>query len=116
MKQDLPKYDVQRKSKVTTRAMLRAVVSGYLLYLSWMIVTGALAEDSSMSGPTGIVIGAVLALAAVLFGIYTWKQYRLGLKEAELTSEELEERQALAEEEEWAEEEWPEEEDDDSET
>ena len=103
MRRELPKYNLQRKNKVTTRALLRAVVSGYLLYLSWQIIKGAQSGDSSMSGPVALLIGSVFALTAIVFGIYTWKQYQAGLKGAELTPEELQEEQALAAE--WAEEE-----------
>ena len=102
MMRERPKYNLQRKNKVTTRALLRAVVSGYLLFLSWQIIQGAQSEDTSMSKPVAFLIGGVFALAAIVFGVYIWKQYQAGLKDAELTPEELEEEQDLAAE--WAEE------------
>ena len=103
MRRELPKYNLQRKNKAATKALLRAVVSGYLLFLSWQIIKAARSGDASMSEPLAFLIGGVFALAAIIFGVYTWKQYQAGLKDAQLTSEEQEEERILAAE--WAEEE-----------
>lgn len=92
MKHELPKYNLERKKKVTARAALHTGICVYLLYLSWMIL-----RDPTASGPVPFLASGLFALVSVVFGIYAWKRYHSGLKDAELTPEELEQERILAE-------------------
>ena len=81
------RYHVVRKNKADTRALFRAIVSGYLFYLAWQLV-GSGGSDPSFPPIAGWLTGGLFAAAAAGFGIHTWKQYQLALREAELTPEE----------------------------
>ena len=81
-------YDMGRKNQADFRALLRGLVSAYLLYLAWKLAFTS-GEDPTFPPAAGIVVGVVLAAGAVAFGVYTWKQYRTDCKNAELTDEEL---------------------------
>lgn len=88
MSQPNKHYNVPRKQKADMKVMLRALVSGYLLFLAWKLV--------SSSGPefpraARYLAGLVFTAGAAAFGWFTWKSYRAGLKDAELTPEEEEE-------------------------
>lgn len=91
MRNDPPKYHYLRKRKANLTATFRAVVSLYLLYLSWQIAGGALAGDSPIPSQVVWLLCGLFFAAAVGFGFYTWKRYRADLKTAELTQEELDE-------------------------
>ena len=90
MEKERPKYHYLRKRRAGTSAALRVVVIGYLLYLAWQIVRGAVSGSSTIPAPAAWLIGAVLAAAALAFGCYAWRRYQADLKAAELTPEELE--------------------------
>ena len=84
------KYNYQRKNKANIRAALRAAVALYIIYLGWQIIAGSSADSgSSMPEWVAFLIGGGFILAAVLFGLYTWRRYRTDMKGAELTPEEL---------------------------
>lgn len=83
------RYHVVRKNKADTKALFRAVVCGYLFYLSWQLVSGG-GSDASFPPVAGLLTGGLFAAAAAGFGLYSWKEYRQALREAELTPEEEE--------------------------
>lgn len=79
------RYHMIRKQQADVKALLRVLVSGYLLYLAWKLV------GSSVPGfPQEVryLISGTFAVGAAAFGWFTWKSYRAGLKDAELTPEE----------------------------
>ena len=76
-----PEYDIQKRARADTTALLRAVVAGYILYLGWNIVA---ARDSAMPPTAAKLAGAVFMTAAIAFGVYTWKRWRLDLEAARL--------------------------------
>ena len=47
-------------------------------------------SDASFPAAAGWLTGALFAAAAVGFGLYSWKEYRQALREAELTPQEEE--------------------------
>ena len=74
-------YDIQKRARAGTAATFRAVVAGYIAYLGWQIAT---AGDSSMPPLAARLIGCAFIVAAIAFGIYTWKRWRLDLEAARL--------------------------------
>ena len=74
-------YDIQKRARAGTAATFRAVVAGYIAYLGWKVAT---AEGSSMPPLAARLIGCAFIVAAIAFGIYTWKRWRLDLKAARL--------------------------------
>ena len=99
MHQGKKRYHVVRKNKADTRALFRTVACGYLLYLSWQLIRSG-GSTPSFSPLVAWLLGGLLALAAIGYGLYTWKEYRLALREAELTPEEEDELRREREEEE----------------
>lgn len=81
---------VVRKNRADTRALLRGLVSAYLLYLGWKLIAGA-GSTPDFPPALGLLAGVLFAAAAVAFGFYTWRQYLADRKAAELTPEEEEE-------------------------
>lgn len=95
---DKKHYHVVRKNRADTRALLRGLVSAYLLYLGWKLITGA-GHDPTFSPVLGYLAGGLFAAAALAFGFYTWRQYLSDRRAAELTPEEEEELRREQEEE-----------------
>ena len=79
------KYDIQKRARAGTAATFRAVVAGYLAYLGWKIAT---AGGGSMPPLAARLIGCAFIVAAIAFGIYAWKRWRLDLEAARLPEEE----------------------------
>ena len=77
-------YDMARKSRADMRALLRGLVSAYLLFLAVQLLRNS---DPDFPAAGRFVGCGVFAVGAVLFGWFTWKQYRAALREAELTPE-----------------------------
>lgn len=74
-------YDIQKRAKAGTTATFRAVVAGYLAYLGWQIAT---AEGSAVPPLAARLIGGAFIAAAIAFGVYIWKRWRLDLEAARL--------------------------------
>ncbi|MBP0966659.1 MAG: hypothetical protein J5722_03405 [Oscillospiraceae bacterium] len=62
------------QNKAATAAVLRTVVAGYIFFLGWKIATE---ESDSMSSLLARLIGGVFMLAAVCFGVYIFKRWRI---------------------------------------
>ena len=74
-------YDIQKRARAGTAATFRAVVAGYIAYLGWKIAT---AGGGSMPPLAAKLIATAFIVAAIAFGIYTWKRWRLDLEAARL--------------------------------
>lgn len=85
MPQAKKRYHVVRKQQADLKALLRALVSGYLLYLAWKL---AGASDPGFSQMARCLAGGLFAAAAAVFGLFTWKRYQADRKNALLTPEE----------------------------
>ena len=81
------RYHMVRKNRADTRALLRGLVSAYLLYLGWKLMTGA-GRDPTFSPVLGYLAGGLFAAAALAFGFYTWRRYLSDREAALLTPEE----------------------------
>ncbi len=81
------RYHVVRKNRADTRGLLRGLVSAYLLYLGWKLISGA-GRDPSFPPALGCLAGGLFAAAALAFGFYAWRQYLSDRKAARLTPEE----------------------------
>ena len=87
-------YELKNRAKVS--AVLRAVVSVYIVYLGYR-ATPLYAEPDGLSNALAWVLGGALMAAGVLVLFFTWQRYRRDLAAAEYTPEEyaeLEARQA----------------------
>lgn len=78
---DNPEFDIQKRARAGTTATLRAAVAAYILYLGWKIMT---AVGSSVPPLLAKGIGAVFIAAALAFGVYAWKRWRVDLENARL--------------------------------
>ncbi len=83
------RYHVLRKNKADLRVLLRSAVTAYLLYLAWKLAAYS-GDDPSFPPALRYAAGGLFAIGAIAFGIFTLKSYLAGLREAELTDEELE--------------------------
>ena len=90
MNQNKKHYHVVRKNKADTKALLRVLVCGYLLYLAWQLITSG-GSDSTFPPAVAWLTGGLSGAAAIGFGVYAIKEYKQALKAAELTPEEEEE-------------------------
>lgn len=81
------RYHMVRKNRADTRALLRGLVSAYLLYLGWKLISGA-GRDPAFSPVLGYLAGGLFAVAALAFGFYTWRRYLSDREAALLTPEE----------------------------
>ena len=90
-------YDIQKRARAGTRATLRAVVAGYLIYLAWQILKGVRTGSSSMAPAVAWVAAAFFALAASAVGIYAFRSWRADLEAARLPVEEPEDDGELRE-------------------
>ena len=82
------KYRIADKNRADTRALMRGIVAAFLLFSAYQLCFRI--EDATFPPVARVVSGAVLALAAVGFGVFAWKQYRADCEAAVLTDEELE--------------------------
>lgn len=80
------RYHIVRKQQADMKALLRGLVTAYLLYLAWKL---GVSGGSDLPAVARLLAVGLFAVGAVLFGGFAWKQYRSALKEAELTPEEL---------------------------
>ena len=81
-------YDMQRRAKAGTSAVLRALVAGYLLYIAWQIVKGVRSGESSMSPAVAYLAAGFFALAAAAFLVYLIRRWRADVEAARLPASE----------------------------
>ena len=81
-------YDVQKRARAGTRATLRAVVAGYLVYLAWQIVKGVRTGSSTMAPAVAWAAAVFFTLAAIAVGVYAYRSWRADLEAARLPEEE----------------------------
>lgn len=67
------RYNEELRSRAVKKALLRALVAGYLVYLGWNIATG---ESDSMTQLTARLIGGAFIAAAAAFGVYIFRSWR----------------------------------------
>lgn len=83
------RYHVVRKNQADMKGLLRGLVSVYLLYLGWKLMTSA-GRGPTFSPVLGYLAGGLFAAAALAFGFFAWRRYLADRKAAELTPEEEE--------------------------
>ena len=69
------------RSKAITMAILRAAVSGYLIYLGFSMIKDHLEGNSTLAPWLTWVCGVFFILGGAAFIWYSWKQYRAATKE-----------------------------------
>ena len=87
MKREKRQYDMGQKNKAKTQILLRILICAYLLYLACQLVSQA-GSDPTLPAAVCWLAGGLFAAAAVGFGIFSWKQYRIHIKDAEVFSDE----------------------------
>ena len=78
-------YDVQKRARAGTKATLRGVVALYVVFIGYRLIRSArLAEESTM--PVGLRWGFGLGMivAALIFGVYILKRWRVDVEAARL--------------------------------
>ena len=81
-------YDAQKKARAGTRAILRTVVALYLIYLGYNILKGTVHGESSLPLWLGYLAGIVFIAAALGFGVYIYRRWRMDLEAAILSDTE----------------------------
>ena len=77
-------YDVQRRARAGTRATLRALVVGYLVYLAWQILQNVRTGETSMTPAVGYAAAGFFLLAAAAFAVYLIRSWRIEVEAARL--------------------------------
>ena len=70
-------YDVQKRAQAGVKATFRGVVAAYIIYLGYKVIR----EPESV---WQIAAGVFFIAAALGFGVYAWKRWRLDLEAARL--------------------------------
>ena len=73
------RYHVVRKQQADTKALLRVLVSVYLFYLGYRLIS------RGDGNPVFYLAGGIFMAGSAAFGWFTWRQYRAALRQAELT-------------------------------
>ena len=77
-------YDLQRRARAGTRAALRALVAGYLVYLAWQILRNVRSGETTMTPAVGYAAAAFFLLAAAAFAVYLIRRWRIETEAARL--------------------------------
>ncbi len=85
MKNEKLEYDVQKRAKAGTAALLRAVVALYIAWLGYKVIRGVGEDGSTVPPAAGWIIGIVFIAAALAFGFYIWKRWRADLEDARIS-------------------------------
>ena len=75
-------YDIQKRSRAGTAAMLRAAVAAYIIYLGGKLISGASDPATSMQPWQCWLFGCFFLAAGLAVGVYAWRRWRLDLKAA----------------------------------
>ena len=78
-------YDPAITGKAISGMALRVIVSGYVVYLAWKVLTGALSGGSPVPAWGAWLIFLAFVAAAAYFCVYAVKQFKIALKSAEIS-------------------------------
>ena len=70
-------YDIQKRARAGVKATFRGVVAVYIIYLGYQIIRGG---ESAWQ----IAAGVVFIAAALAFGVYAFRHWRLDVEAARL--------------------------------
>ena len=70
-------YDIQQRAQAGVKATFRGVVAAYIVYMGYKLI-----HDADVVWH--IAAGAVFIAAALAFGVYTWRRWRIDLEAARL--------------------------------
>jgi len=73
----------RNSTRLANMVLLRLVVSGYLAYLGVSMMWDQIRESSTLLPWLAWVAGPVFLIGGLVFGIYSWRQYRTMRREAE---------------------------------
>ncbi len=71
---------MEQKNKANMRFLLQTAVCVYLLYMAVKLVS-LRESDPTLPPAVCCIAGVLFAAAAVVFGVYSWRQYQKRLKE-----------------------------------
>lgn len=94
-----PKYNVQRHRQAMIRSSIRAAAALYLAYIGYGLIRDR-NGDTALPAWGSIAAGAAFLAIAAAIGIYAWRQYKVDMKGAEATPEELAEQERAEQDEE----------------
>ena len=77
-------YDVQRRARAGSSAVLRALVAGYLVYLAWQILRNVRSGETTMTPAVAYAASAFFLLAAAAFAAYLIRRWRIETEAARL--------------------------------
>ena len=77
-------YDVQRRARAGTSAILRALVAGYLVYLAWQILQNVRTGETSMTPAVAYTAAGFFLMAAAAFAVYLIRRWRIEVEAARL--------------------------------
>ena len=83
-------YDVQQRARAGTKATFRGIVALYIIYLGYRLIRGAGDGTSTMPVWLAWVGGIVLIAAALGFGVYIWKRWRIDVEAARIREDDNE--------------------------
>ena len=77
-------YDMAKRTKASNFAVLRALVAAYLAWLGFSLIRDHLRGTSTLPPILVWAAGLGFIIAALAFGLYTWKLWRWELEAAKL--------------------------------
>ena len=80
-------YDPAIMGKAISGMALRVIVSAYVVYLAWKVLSGALNGGSPVPVWGAWLIFLAFVAAAAYFCVYALKQYKIALKSAEISAD-----------------------------
>ena len=80
-------YDPAITGKAISGMALRVIVSGYVVYLAWKVLTGALNGGSPIPAWGAWLIFLAFVAAAAYFCVYAVKQFKIALKSADISAD-----------------------------
>ncbi len=80
-------YDPATMGKAMSGMALRVIVSAYLVYLAWKILSETLNGGSPIPAWGAWLIFLLFVGAAAYFCVYAWKRYKKELKSADISAD-----------------------------
>lgn len=98
MNENKPRRDFRRERSVKTVLNFRLLAILLILYYLYQTVSGYIAGGPDAPSPTLLLLSVVLfGGGAILMGVLSYKEYKRGQEDAEMSQEEIEKMESLRE-------------------